>query len=63
LTLFENMKYVKSTGDEYVLDDGENIMYIRGKLEDAKKEALKAAEKSKKVVTISKTVGFVDPDM
>jgi len=65
LTLFytENMKYVKSTDEEYVLDDGENIMYIRGKLEEAKKEALKAAEKGKKVVTISKTIGFVEPDM
>jgi len=57
------MKYVRSTDEEYVLDDGENIMYIRGKLEEAKKEALKAAEKGKKVVTISKTIGFVDPDM
>ncbi len=56
------MKYVKSTDEEYILDDGENIMYIRGKLQDVKKEALKAAEKSKRVVTINKTVGFIDPD-
>ncbi len=55
------MKYIKSKEDEFVLDDGENIMYIRGKLDDAKKEAMEAAKKSGKVVTISKTVGFIEP--
>lgn len=57
------MKYVKSNEDEYILDDGENILYLRCKLDDAKKEALKAAEKSNKVVTINKTVGYIDPDL
>ena len=57
------MKYVKSTEDEFILDDGENILYLRCKLDDAKKEALKAAEKSNKVITINKTVGYIDPDL
>ena len=57
------MKYIKSTENEYILDDGENILYIRCKLEEAKKEALNAAEKSNKVVTINKTVGYIDPDL
>ena len=57
------MKYIKSTENEYVLDDGENILYIRCKLEEAKKEALNVAEKSNKVVTINKTVGYIDPDL
>lgn len=59
----KRMKYVKSTDDEFVLDDGENILYLRCKLDDAKKEALKAAEKNNKVVTINKTVGYIDPDL
>ena len=58
----KTLKYVKTTEDEYVLDDGENILYLRCKLDEAKKEALKAAEKSKKVVTINKTIGFIDVD-
>ena len=57
------MKYIKSTENEYILDDGENILYIRCKLEEAKTEALNAAEKSNKVVTINKTVGYIDPDL
>lgn len=57
------MKYVKTTEDEFILDDGENILYLRCKLDEAKKEALKAAEKSNKVVTINKTVGYIDPDL
>jgi hypothetical protein len=57
------MKYVKSTEDEFILDDGENILYLRCKLDDAKKEALRAAEKSNKVITINKTVGYIDPDL
>lgn len=59
----KKMKYVKSTEDEYILDDGENVLYLRCKLDEAKKEALKAAEKSSKVVTINKTVGYIDPDL
>ena len=39
------MKYVKTKGDEYVLDDGETILYLRCKLDEAKKEAQKAAKK------------------
>ena len=57
------MKYVKTTEDEFILDDGENILYLRCKLDEAKKEALKATEKSNKVVTINKTVGYIDPDL
>ena len=56
------MKYVKTTEDEYVLDDGENILYLRCKLDEAKQEALKTAEKNRKVVTINKTIGYIDPD-
>jgi len=57
------MKYVKSNEEEFILDDGENILYLRCKLEEAKAEALKAAEKSNKVVTINKTIGYIDPDL
>jgi hypothetical protein len=57
------MKYVKSTGDEFILDDGEQILYLRCKLDEAKKEALKTAQKNNKVVTINKTVGYIDPDL
>ena len=56
------MKYVKTTEDEYVLDDGKNILYLRCKLADAKEEALKTAKKSRQVVTINKTIGYIDPD-
>jgi len=55
------MRYVKSKEEEYILDDGENIMYIRGTLDEARKEAEKATEKTNRVVTISKTIGFVEP--
>ena len=56
------MKYVKTTEDEYILDDGENILYLRCKLAEAKEEALKTAKKSRKLVTINKTIGYIDPD-
>lgn len=55
------MRYVKSKDEEYILDDGENVMYVRGSLEEARKEAEKAAEKTRRVVTISRTIGFVEP--
>ncbi len=55
------MQYVKSKDEEYVLDDGENIMYLRGKLEEVLKEAEKACKEKKKVITISKTIGYFDP--
>jgi len=55
------MNYSKSRDEEYVLDDGERIMYIRGKFEEALKEAEKAASETGRVVTISKTVGYVEP--
>ena len=55
------MKYVKSKDEEYVLDDGENIFYLRGTLKEAVKEAEKACGKNKQVITVSKTVGYIDP--
>jgi hypothetical protein len=55
------MKYVKTKEDEYILDDGETILYLRCKLDEAKKEALKAAKKNNRVVTINKTIGYIDP--
>lgn len=57
------MKYVKSAEEEYILDDGENVLYLRCKLEEAKQEALKAAEKNKKIITVNKTIGYIDPDL
>jgi hypothetical protein len=57
------MKYVKSVEDDYILDNGESILYLRGKLETAKHQALKAAEKTNKLVTINKTIGYIDPDL
>jgi len=57
------MRFVKTTDEEYVLDDGENVLYLRCNLEEAKKEALKAAEKNNKVITINKTIGYIDPDL
>ncbi|MFW6121910.1 MAG: hypothetical protein ACOC80_13590 [Petrotogales bacterium] len=57
------MKYVKSTNEEYILDDGENINDL-GKctLKDAKKAAEDAAKKNNKTIFIMKTVGYMDPD-
>jgi len=55
------MKYVKTKEDEYILDDGETILYLRCKLDEAKKEAKEAAKKNNRVVTINKTVGYIDP--
>jgi hypothetical protein len=57
------MKYVKSSRKEFVLDDGENILNLHCSLEDAKKDALKAAEKSNRVITLNKTVGYIDLDL
>jgi len=55
------MKYVKTKEDEYILDDGETILYLRCKLDEAKKEAQEAAKKNNRVVTINKTIGYIDP--
>lgn len=55
------MNYIEAEDEEYILDDGENILYIKGDFEEAKREAMKAAREKKRLITISKTVGFVEP--
>lgn len=55
------MKYVKSKEEEYILDDGENVFYIRGPIKEAIEEAKKACKENEQIITISKTVGYVDP--
>ena len=56
------MKYIKTTNEEYILDDGESINDLgKCSLEEAKKAAEEAAQKSNKPVFIMKTVGYVDP--
>jgi len=57
------MKYVKSKATEYVIDDGENINDLGNvKLQEAKKQAKKAAKKENRPVFIMKTVGYIDPE-
>jgi hypothetical protein len=58
------MKYIKSSDEEYILDDGENINDL-GKctLKDAKKAAEDTARKNNKAIFIMKTVGYVDPEV
>lgn len=57
------MKYVKSSQDEYVLDDGENINDLGNcKLKEAKKIAQETAKKNNKPVFIMRTIGYIDPE-
>ena len=55
------MNYTETKDEEYILDDGERVMYIRGKFEEALREAEKAARETGRVVTIGRTVGYVEP--
>ena len=60
----EEVKYVKSSDEEYILDDGESINDLgKCKLQEAKKAAEHVAKKGNKVVFIMKTVGYIDPDL
>ncbi len=57
------MKYIKTSQEEYVLDDGENINDLGNcKLKEAKKIAEETSKKNKKTVFIMKTVGYIDPN-
>ena len=58
------VKYVKSADEEYILDDGESINDLgKCKLQDVKKVAEESAKKHNKTIFMTKTVGYIDPDL